>query len=357
MRGAKGWVCALLAAALLVAAFGASAAAAAPAAPRAGFYGVVPQAPPSARDLSLMEGVVGTLRIPIFWAECEPAPGVHDFAALDAQVGAAAAHGIKVQPFVYGTPGWLAAEQARPPLGSRASAAWASFLRTLVRRYGNGGEFWRGQVRKQPIGLWQVWNEPNFVLFWKPWPNPAAYARLLRVSAQAIRGADPRARIVLAGVAPVNAGIRTWVFLRRLFRVGGVERDFDIAAVHPYSTTLPELEYQLRKVRGGMAAAGLGKRPLLVTELGVASQGTYPSAFVRGTAGQAKFLRDAYARLLEMRRSWRIAGVDWFTWQDGTRPDPHCAFCEGAGLIDASGRPKPAWWALREVARPRGHSR
>jgi len=298
-----------------------------------------------------MEGVIGTLRIPIYWAECEPAPGVHDFATLDAQIGAAAAHGIRVQPFVYGTPGWVAPEQARPPLSVRASTAWSSFLRVLVRRYGGGGEFWREQARREPIRLWQIWNEPNFVLFWKPWPSADAYARLLRVSARAIHDIDPGALIALAGVAPVNAGIRTWVFLRRLLRIPGVRRDFDTAALHPYSTTLPELEYQLRKVRGVMAAVGLGRRPLLVTELGVASQGTYPSAFVRGTTGQAEFLRVAYARLLEMRRRWRIGGVDWFTWQDGTQPDPHCAFCEGAGLLDVSGRPKPAWWALRRTAR------
>jgi hypothetical protein len=149
----------------------------------------------------------------------------------------------------------------------------------------------------------------------------------------------------------VNGGISTWIFLRRLFRVVGIRHDFDIAAVHPYSTMLPELEFQLRKVRGTMAAADLGDRPLLVTELGIASQGAYPSAFVKGLDGQAEFLRIAYARLLEMRRRWRIAGIDWFTWQDGIRPDPHCAFCEGAGLLDVYGHPKPAWWALRRAVK------
>src|SRR6478752_1381308 len=112
MRGAGGRICALLAAVLLVAgATGGAGAVAAPA-PSARFFGVVPQAPPTARDLGLMKGVVGTLRIPIYWAECEPAPGVYDFASLDAQIGAAAAHGIRVQPFVYGTPGWLSPEQS-----------------------------------------------------------------------------------------------------------------------------------------------------------------------------------------------------------------------------------------------------
>jgi hypothetical protein len=187
------------------------------------------------------------------------------------------------------------------------------------------------------------------VIFWRPWPQPRAYARLLRVSARAIRDADPRAQIALAGVAPVNSGIKTWVFLRRLFRVPAVRRDFDVAAIHPYSANLPELEYQLQKVRGAMAGAGLGSRPLLISEMGVASRGDFPSSFILGLDGQAEFLRTAYARLLEMRRRWRIAGIDWFALRDAAQPDPNCSFCQGAGLFDRSDRPKPAWWALLQT--------
>ncbi|MFN8162765.1 MAG: hypothetical protein U0R26_02840 [Solirubrobacterales bacterium] len=68
-----------------------------------------------------------------------------------------------------------------------------------------------------------------------------------------------------------------------------------------------------------------------------------------GRKALVEFLLAAYARLLEMRQRWRIAGIDWFTWQDVARPDPRCAFCEGAGLLDLSGRPKPAWWAFRQT--------
>lgn len=313
------------------------------------FFGVVPQGPITEKDLARMEGVVGTLRLTIFWSECAPAPGVYDFAALDALIGGAADHGIRVQSLVYGTPTWLGPIPARPPLAPRQRAAWGDFLRSLVERYGTGGEFWRGRPQRRPITRWQIWNEPNFSLFWRPWPKPAAYARLLRSSARAIRGIDRRAQIVLAGVAPVHGGMKTWLFLRRLFRIPGVRRDFDLAAVHPYSATLPEMDYQLRKVRAEMQRAGLGRRPLLVTELGVASRGEYPSVFDRGPYGQADFVETAYARLLQMRNRWRIAGIDWFAWQDAPRPDPHCSFCEGAGLFDLSGRPKPAWWAFRRT--------
>jgi hypothetical protein len=348
-------LCAASVAVLLVVAGGsAQDATASTAKPPSSFFGVVSQATPSEGDLARMQGVVGTLRIPVYWSRAEPSPGEFDFGALDTEIGAATARGIRVQPVVYGTPSWLSRDPALPPLRYRARLAWQKFLRALVGRYGSGGEFWQARSRRLPIRLWQIWNEPNFVVFWKPWPRPAAYAQLLRISAQAIRGVDRRAKIVLAGVAPVGAGLKTWVFLRRLFRIPGVRRDFDFVALHPYSANLPELNYQVWRVRRAMVEAGLGERLLLVTELGVASWGSYPSAFVEGTLGQADFLASAYGRLLQMRRRWHIAGVDWYTWRDQAQADPSCSFCQGAGLFGLDGKPKPAWWAYRRTVKAAG---
>ena len=314
-----------------------------------GFFGIVPQAPPSASDLARMRGSVETMRMPIFWFECEPKRGEYDLADIDAEVGAAAARGIRVLPFVYGTPAWLG-RQERPPLAGEALARWEGFLRVLVARYGPAGSFWKGRSRRHPIRRWQIWNEPNFRLYWAPKIEPAAYAKLLSASAATIRAVDPGAKIVLAGVAPVGYGMKTWVFMRRLLRVPGVRRDFDLAAVHPYSATIPELDYQLEKVRAAMVAGGAGRKPLLVTELGVASHGDYPSAFVVGEEGQARFLRQAYDRLLKMCHRWRIAGAYWFTWRDEARSDPHCGFCQGAGLLRLNGTAKPAWFAYQRLA-------
>jgi len=317
--------------------------------PPAGFFGVVPQALPSEGDFARMQGTVETLRMPIFWFECEPQQGEYDFAAVDREIGAAAARGIRVLPFVYGTPSWIGPEQARAPLASASLAEWKGFLRTLVARYGPRGSFWRERTHREPIRRWQIWNEPNFRLYWAPKIEPDGYAKLLRASAATIRDADPAAKIVLAGIAPVGDGMPTWAFMRRLLRVPGVVHDFDFAALHPYSANILELDYQLQKVRTAMAAGGAGRKPLIVTEFGVASQGSYPSAFVEGEAGQARFLREAYARLLRMRHRWRIAGAYWFTWRDEAAADPHCSFCQGAGLLRLDGSAKSAWFAYRRV--------
>ncbi len=317
-------------------------------APRS-FFGVVPQGPLSSRDFDRMRGIVGTLRFPIYWFQAEPRPGRFAFASVDQVVGQAADRGIRLLPFAYGSPSWLTAAPARPPQSSaRGRAAWAAFLRRLVLRYGPRGAFWRDRQRRMPIRSWQIWNEPNFPLFWRPKPSPAGYARLLRVAARAIRHADAGARIVAAGVAPVEDGSLPWVYLRRLYEVPGARRSFDVVGLHPYASSLRSLRYQIVQVRAAMRVTGDRRKPLAVTEFGVASAGYPGSPMVKDPAQQAAFLNRAFRLLLRDRRRWRISGADWYSWQDG-RDDPHCVFCQHAGLFDAAGNPKPAWRAFRRL--------
>jgi hypothetical protein len=339
----------LLGLSLLLLLSSASPATARPTVPR-GFLGVVPQGPLAEGDFARMRGVVGTLRIPVYWPQAEPRQGALELSGLDRLVSGAARAGVRVLPFVYGTPAWLAADPARPPLSPVARSAWTRFLRALVERYGPGGELWREAPAALPIRQWQIWNEPNFLLFWRPRPSPAGYARLLRASARTIRGADRGARVVAAGLAPVEGGMLPWRFLRKLYAVPGAARYADVIAVHPYSSSLGGMAFQIRKARQVMAHAADARKPLLVSELGVASASLLPTGFNWGLRGQASFLRRAYRMLLRHRHRWRIAGVDWYAWQDMPASDPHCVFCQHAGLLDSSGEPKPAWRAFRRMA-------
>ncbi len=315
-----------------------------------GFFGVVPQGPLTTRDFDRMGGVVGSLRVSFGWDRIEPRPGVYDFAETDQLVGLAASRGIRVLPFVASSPLWLTGDHERPPQGTaRGRAEWGAFLRHLVHRYGPRGSFWRGRLHRMPIRRWQIWNEPNFLLAWHPRISPRGYGRLLGVAARAIHSVDRGAEIVAAAVAPVEAGMLPWVFVRELYDVPGIRRDFDVMAVNPYASTVAGVEYEIRHVRHAMALAGDSGTPLRVTELGVASNGVFPNPFDKGRRGQANFLLRAYKRLLARRRRWRIAGVDWFAWQDLGYNDTHCVFCQYAGLFDVEGRAKPAWHAFRRV--------
>jgi hypothetical protein len=319
------------------------------------FFGVVPQASPSNADFRRMRGAVGTVRVPVEWFRIEAHPRHYDFSGLDAIVGGAAKQGIRVLPFVYGSPAWLSGDPARPPLASaRARRAWSALLRRLVLRYGPSGGFWRDRAVTVPIRRWQIWNEPNYLLFWRPRPSPRGYARLLELSAHVIRRADPGATILTAGVAPVETGITPWAFLRRMYRVPGVTRAFDVLALHPYAPYLAWVKKEIRFVREVMVEAGDGARPMQLTEVGAASDGAFRNPYDKGMRGQATFLDRVFRLALRNRQRWHIVGVDWFTWQDATAADPHCVFCQYGGLFDLDGNEKTAWRMFRRLAEKAG---
>lgn len=317
----------------------------------ADFFGVVANGPLLSDDYPRMEaGGVGKLRFLLSWRDVQPAPGVLDWSRVDAVVGGAADRGIEALPFVYGSPPWIG-EEAEPPLGSPADReAWQAFLFAAVERYGSGGSFWADRAVKVPVTEWQVWNEPNYPLYWQPEPSARDYAELLRLAAGAIRNADERARVLLAGIASVQSGPLPWAFLRDLYRVKGIERHFDAVAIHPFAPNLIGVEYQLAQIRQAMSRAGDRRTPVEVTEIGWGSDGPKQSPLVKGRKGQARSLRRAFEFLLEERRRFRIDSVQWLSYQDAARSEPGCGFCQHTGLFTLEREPKPSWRAFRRFA-------
>ena len=109
-------------------------------------------------------------------------PGApYDWSHYDPVIAGAARNGIRVLATVYSSPEWAEPTPEYPPLGPRLSQ-FEDFVRAAVGRYGSNGSFWRDHpdVPKLPVTDWQVWNEPNSPLFWKPKPDPARYLELLR---------------------------------------------------------------------------------------------------------------------------------------------------------------------------------
>ena len=109
-----------------------------------------------------------------------------------------------------------------------------------------GGEFWaqNPQLRAVPIRAWQVWNEPNVPFYWSRQPFAAGYVKLLKAARAAIRAADPKATVLLAGMTN-GARSPSWVALRMILRAGG-RGQFDAVALHPYTSKVSNI---LRTVR------------------------------------------------------------------------------------------------------------
>jgi hypothetical protein len=329
----------------------------------AGFFGIAPQLGLSEEDASYMSaGGIESIRVPVAWAEVQPtAKGGFHWEGLDQAVSLAARHDLRVLPFLYYTPRWVARKPTTLPIDSgKARAAWTAFLAAAVERYGPGGEFWAqhapGVVKYEPavprpipIRTWQIWNEANFFYFDFP-VSPSRYAQLLKISSQAIKRADRGAKVVLSGLfgkpAPTGArGMPAADFLRALYRVPGIKSRFDGIALHPYAVdteTLEELVEGLHEV----TVESHDRPDLYVTEMGWGSQNDFNQvAFEQGIQGQVRELRGAYGYLLENQRRLNLKQVYWFSWKD---TPGSCNFCDSVGLFRAGPRfkPKPAWRAF-----------
>jgi hypothetical protein len=313
------------------------------------FYGVISgEPPPGSEELArLGDAGVGTLQINLAWGSVQAAPdAAYDWSHYDPVVRSAAENGVRVLATVYSTPGFAASTAEIPPLGS-SLRGFETFARAAVERYGADGSFWEQNpdVPKLPVTDWQLWNEPNSPLFWKPSPDPRQYLRLLRAFDSAVKGSDPGARILLGGLFPTPSdGISLDEFLTALYQAGG-RRLFDAVAIHPYARTPRDAIARVVQTRQVMSRFGDADKPIWITEVGWASRGT-PPGLVVGLSRQADYLRQTFALAAAERDRLGIAGVVWYSLND--TPGPlwvgHC------GLFRLDGSPKPAWEALAQVA-------
>jgi len=326
------------------------AAACARVAPSGFSVGISPQTPAGDADYALMaEAGVKSLRLPLGWASVErqsPYFVPPDWSDFDRSVALAAKYGMRVFPFVSGSPSWVAGREAVEPVRHAwAGRAWASFLAEAVRRYGPYGSFWREnpELPFLPIDAWEIWNEENIVTF-SAKPDPSRYARLLRIAGRAIHAADPSAKVILGGLfgrpLQVPPNVPSGAFLDGVYRAGHVKQFFDGVALHPYVADAAAMGPQIRNLRRIMRRHHDAATPLYLTELGWGSD-SYQTRWERGLYGQARELDQAFSMLVDHRYDWRVAGAWWFSWADAGRL---CQFCDSAGLLTGNREAKPAWY-------------
>ena len=341
------------------------------AAPGPGFWGLnlafYDNVPGS--DMARVSGLgLRTMRVTIGWSDVQPTADTTDWSRPDALIGRLAQMGVRAQPTLLSSPFWVnglttptgiplsGQTHATPPVGSpAATAAWRAFVEAIVNRYKPGGAFWTGPFAREhprakpvPIRRWQIWNEPNIPQFFAPRPSAEEYARLVKVAHAGMHAADPKAKLALAGV-PSTTLLPGAEFLRELYRVPGIKRDFDVVAVHPYGASLEEIKSNIRTDRRVMLEANDAQTPIWVSEI---AWGSAPSDgnLNAGREGQARRVKRTMEMLARNREALNIGEVSWFVLRD-----PHwnghadCRWCAFAGLIDASDRPKPAWRVFKQI--------
>jgi hypothetical protein len=342
----------------------------------AGFWGVVPQSNLNPEQFQrLSGGGVESIRIPVAWGNVQPTPeSAFDWSGLDNQVEEAARGGIKVLPFLTGAPEWAIPVKsvpgtggtlkapARLPVSGAARTGWVNFLTAAVARYGPTGSFWSEHpgIPKRPIRNWQIWNEPNFKYFLAK-PSPGDYGKLVKLSYTALRAADPRAQVILAGLFSRPKGARTasgkhkslnWYasdFVNRMYQLTpGLKTRFQGAALHPYTIRASELPGVTEEFRKVLAAHGDAAKGLWITELGwSAGPASSGNQFAKGVAGQARELRTSFTALRSKQVKWKLKSVFWFSVDDAPGA---CNFCSHSGLFAPGFTPRKSWFEYVKFA-------
>jgi len=201
--------------------------------------------------------------------------------------------------------------------------AFAGYCGEVVKRYG-------------PLGVrhFEIWNEPNASMFWKPQPNPGDYAKLLEAAYKACKDADPSSTVLGCSTSGTDLD-----FIGGVLAAGG-GRFMDAVSFHPYCQPSPPEERLLNDISRLKALAP--EKPLWITEIG------YPTH--AGAAGvpeetQANYLVRTF---LLARSSPAVQRVFWYDFQnDGDdRAEAELNF----GLVRLDKTPKPAYRALKTMA-------
>ncbi|HLV22175.1 MAG TPA: beta-galactosidase [Polyangiaceae bacterium] len=172
------------------------------------------------QDLRLVRKLgARVLRVSFGWDDLEPERGRYDWSSSDQMVALAEQYGVELIPYVCYTPAWAATDPGpdfwrSPP---RDENAFAEFMSALASRY-------RGR-----IASWELWNEPDNQEYWTG--SAEQYARLAIAGADAVRRADPEARVVSGGIAGELD------FLREAFAVPGFAQAVDVVNLHSYAET------------------------------------------------------------------------------------------------------------------------
>ena len=128
------------------------------------------------------------------------------------------------------------------------------------------------------VGI-EIWNEPNVAHFWRPAPDPGAYASLLRQAYVAVKEVDPQMSVAggsVVATSPTTTGaIDAPIFLRSVFEAGAAGA-MDAISVHAYpagDVTGSRAVSAVQELRQARDTWGDSSKPLWVTETGVSTTG------------------------------------------------------------------------------------
>jgi polysaccharide biosynthesis protein PslG len=299
------------------------------------------------------------VRFEMSWSDVQPASAqAYVWDAFDRIIAQARSRRLNVLPVLAYTPEW-----ARPANCSNFACApadpaqFAAFAGAAANRYSGSG-----------VHTWEIWNEPNYSIFWKPRPDPVAYTSLLKASSAAIRSADSHAFVLLGGLATLETTGGDLSVADFLTESPESPLHFvDALAVHPYTFPYPAsflgpwaspwlpADSGLPYLQQVLASSGTPNLPIWITEYGAPTGGPghawngSPDSLATGPdhvteAQQAAMAADSIATA---KSEPIIGSLFWYTYRDSASPlDSADSYY---GITRADGSKKPAFTALREA--------
>lgn len=274
----------------------------------------------------------------------------YEWERLDRVIAAATEKGFKLLPILVYTPRWAQpadCQSVRCPPADPAS--FGRFAEEAARRYAPLG-----------IHVWEIWNEPNTSLSWRPAADPAAYTALLKEAHERIKEVDPDAFIVSGGLAVIDTSggsIAPRDYLAQLYEAGAAPY-FDAVAYHPYSfPALPshraswngwqQMAYTSPSLRSIMENNGDAGKKIWMTEYGAPTGGPGPAAEAYIPLTRTSHVTEAYQKemLVDALRSikkYPWAGpFFWYSYEDlsASTDTPENFY----GIRRADGSTKPAY--------------
>jgi hypothetical protein len=255
-----------------------------------------------------------------WWDVVQPAKDVWDFAYFDKAIKSYEKHRMNLLLILCYGSAW----KGHAPDSEEEIQLFGEYVYRMVDRY----NYW--------VKHWEIWNEPNILPFWSPKPNVEHYTRLLQVSYQRAKEADPDCVIVGGSMAGADAD-----FLRAMYE-NGAKGYFDALSYHTYGNN-PTEESQQKEMdilRAVMQEFN-DHKPIWLTETGIYT----------GPAGVPEHIQAE--RMVKSSVRWVGLGnelIMQLTLKDWTDDPQHEDATVYRGLTHANGEPKPSFFAHRTLS-------
>jgi hypothetical protein len=286
------------------------------------------------------------LRFGVSWLDTEPEPQKFDWSKLDTIINTAYKQHLAVIPYICYTPRWAASNPddreywSQPP---RDPYFFVSFVRAAASRY------------KGKVLAWGLWNEPDNV-YWRGTTHQLG--EMIVAAAHAIREADPDAGIWMGGLAQGADD-----FFRNIETSDHVDRAVDAIGLHGYPGTwddrAPDQYYpQQLTAMSQIIAADQSTTDVWADENGYANyrysdrsaSRDVDVSIIYGYEHSANFQAEMLWRdHIEVLSTGAASLMGWYRIHDLAPTttvigDDNNRFL---GFIDAKGRHKPSFRALR----------